>query len=88
MARNPNLTQDKLDLLARIPKDVIETLSSGVKTQADLQAIILGLKSKIIPKFVTLQLTIYILQRFWGVHFICGSQHLKHKSLLFYPVNC
>ena len=45
MARNPNLTQDKLDLLAQIPPEVI---SSGVKTQADLAAMIHGLKSRII----------------------------------------
>jgi hypothetical protein len=48
MAKNPHLTQDKLDLLAQIPEDVIELISSGVKTQSDLQAIILGLKSRII----------------------------------------
>jgi transposase-like protein len=48
MAKNPHLTQDKLDLLAQIPEDVIELISSGVKTQSDLQAMILGLKSRII----------------------------------------
>jgi putative transposase len=48
MAKNPHLTQDKLDLLAQIPNDVIELISSGVKTQSDLQAMILGLKSRII----------------------------------------
>lgn len=48
MAKNPHLTQDKLDLLAQIPKDVIELISSGVKTQSDLQAMIMGLKSRII----------------------------------------
>ncbi|MCE3269578.1 MAG: family transposase [Burkholderiales bacterium] len=48
MAKNPHLTQDKLDLLARIPEDVIELISSGVKTQSDLQAMITGLKSRII----------------------------------------
>jgi putative transposase len=48
MAKNPNLTQDKLDILSQIPEDVIELLSSGVKTQSDLQAMIHGLKSRII----------------------------------------
>jgi transposase-like protein len=48
MAKNPHLTQDKLDLLAMIPKDVVELISSGVKTQSDLQAMISGLKSRII----------------------------------------
>lgn len=48
MAKNPSLTQDKLDILAQIPESVIEQLSAGVKTQADLHAIILGLKSRII----------------------------------------
>lgn len=48
MAKNPSLTQDKLDMLAQIPESVIEQLSAGVKTQADLHAIILGLKSRII----------------------------------------
>ena len=48
MAKNPNLTQDKLDLLAQIPEEVIELISSGVKTQSDLQAMITGLKSRII----------------------------------------
>lgn len=48
MAKNPNLTQDKLDILSKIPDDVIELLSSGVKTQSDLQAMIHGLKSRII----------------------------------------
>ena len=48
MAKNPHLTQDKLDLLAQIPEEVIELISSGVKTQSDLQAMILGLKSRII----------------------------------------
>ncbi len=44
MAKNPNLTQDKLNLLAQIPEDVIELISSGVKTQSDLQAMILNHK--------------------------------------------
>jgi transposase-like protein len=48
MAKNPSLTQDKLDILAQIPESVIEQLSAGVKTQSDLQAIILGLKRRII----------------------------------------
>lgn len=48
MAKNPHLTQDKLDLLAQIPEDIIELISSGVKTQSDLQAMIMGLKSRII----------------------------------------
>ena len=48
MAKDPHLTQDKLDLLARILEDVIELISSGVKTQSDLQAMITGLKSRII----------------------------------------
>ena len=48
MAKNPNLTQEKLDILSQIPEDVIELISSGVKTQSDLQAMILGLKSRII----------------------------------------
>ena len=48
MAMNPHLTQDKLDLLAQIPEDIIELISSGVKTQSDLQAMIMGLKSRII----------------------------------------
>lgn len=48
MAKNPHLTQDKLDLLAQIPQEVIELISSGVKTQSDLQAMVLGLKSRII----------------------------------------
>lgn len=48
MAKNPHLTQDKLDLLAQIPEDVIELISSGIKTQSDLQAMIMGLKSRII----------------------------------------
>jgi transposase-like protein len=48
MAKNPYLTQDKLDLLAQIPEEVIELISSGVKTQTDLQAMIHGLKSRII----------------------------------------
>lgn len=48
MAKNPNLTQDKLDILSKIPDDIIELLSSGVKTQSDLQAMIHGLKSRII----------------------------------------
>ena len=48
MAKNPNLTQDKLNLLAQIPEEVIELISSGVKTQSDLQAMIMGLKTRII----------------------------------------
>jgi transposase-like protein len=48
MAKNPNLTQDKLDLLAQVPSEVIELISSGVKTQSDLAAMIHGLKSRII----------------------------------------
>ena len=48
MAKNPHLTQDKLDLLSQIPEDIIELISSGVKTQSDLQAMMLGLKSRII----------------------------------------
>ena len=48
MAKNPHLTQDKLDLLAQIPEDIIDLISSGVKTQSDLQAMIMGLKSRII----------------------------------------
>lgn len=48
MAKNPHLTQDKLDLLAQIPEDVIELISSGVKTQADLAAMFHGLKSRVI----------------------------------------
>ena len=48
MAKNPHLTQDKLDLLAQIPEDIIELISSGVKTQSDLQAMIMCLKSRII----------------------------------------
>ena len=48
MAKNPHLTQDKLNLLAQIPDDVIELISSGVKTQSDLAAMIHGLKSRII----------------------------------------
>ena len=48
MAKNPHLTQDKLNLLAQIPDDVIELISSGVKTQSDLAVIIQGLKSRII----------------------------------------
>jgi len=48
MAKNPHLTQDKLDLLSQIPEEIIELISSGVKTQSDLQAMILGLKSRII----------------------------------------
>lgn len=31
MAKNPHLTQDKLNLLAQIPDEVIELISSGVK---------------------------------------------------------
>ena len=50
MAKNPHLTQDKLDLLAQIPEDIIELISSGVKTQSDLQAMIMGLKSRIIER--------------------------------------
>lgn len=41
MAKNPHLTQDKLDLLSQIPEDIIELISSGVKTQSDLQAMML-----------------------------------------------
>lgn len=48
MAKNPNLTKEKLDILSQIPEDVIELISSGVKTQSDLQAMIMGLKSRII----------------------------------------
>ena len=48
MAKNPHLTQDKLNLLAQIPEEVIELISSGVKTQSDLAAMIHGLKSRII----------------------------------------
>lgn len=48
MAKNPHLTQDKLDLLAQIPEEVIELISSGVKTQADLAAMFHGLKSMVI----------------------------------------
>jgi len=48
MAKNPHLTQDKLNLLAQIPDEVIELISSGVKTQSDLAAMIHGLKSRII----------------------------------------
>lgn len=48
MAKNPHLTQDKLNLLAQIPDEVIELISSGVKTQSDLVAMIHGLKSRII----------------------------------------
>lgn len=48
MAKNPHLTQDKLDLLAQIPEEVIELISSGVKTQADLAAMFHGLKSRVI----------------------------------------
>jgi transposase-like protein len=48
MAKNPHLTQDKLDVLAQIPPEVIELISSGVKTQTDLAATIHGLKSWII----------------------------------------
>jgi putative transposase len=48
MAKNPHLTQDKLNLLAQTPDEVIELISSGVKTQSDLAAMIHGLKSRII----------------------------------------
>ena len=48
MAKNPHLTQDKLNWLAQIPDEVIELISSGVKTQSDLAAMIHGLKSRII----------------------------------------
>lgn len=48
MAKNPHLTQDKLNLLAQIPDEVIELISSGFKTQSDLAAMINGLKSRII----------------------------------------
>ena len=48
MAKTPHLTQDKLDLLAQIPEEVIELISSGVKTQANLAAMFHGLKSRVI----------------------------------------
>ena len=40
MAKNPHLTQDKLNLLAQIPDEVIELISSGVKTQSDLDSVV------------------------------------------------
>lgn len=52
MAKNPHLTQNELDLLAQIPEDVIELISSGIKTQSDLQAMILCLKSRIIESIM------------------------------------
>ena len=45
MAKNAHFTQDKLNLLSQIPDEVIELISSGVKTQSDLAAMIHGLKS-------------------------------------------
>jgi transposase-like protein len=48
MAKNPGYTQDKIDLIAQIPEEIIELISSGVKTQTDLQSMIMGLKSRII----------------------------------------
>jgi putative transposase len=57
MAKNPHLTQDKLDILAQIPESVIKQLSAGVKTQDDLQAIILGLKSRIIESALNGEIT-------------------------------
>lgn len=52
MAKNPHLTQGKLNLLAQIADEVIELISSGVKTQSDLVAMIHGLKSRIIESEV------------------------------------
>ncbi len=57
MAKNPSLTQDKLDILSQIPESIIEQLSAGVKTQADLHAIVLGLKSRIIESALNGEIT-------------------------------
>lgn len=48
MAKNPHLTQDKLNLLAQILEEMIELISSGVKTQSVLAVMIQGLKNRII----------------------------------------
>jgi hypothetical protein len=42
MAKNPGYTQDKIDLIAQIPEEIIELISSGVKTQTDLQSMIMA----------------------------------------------
>jgi transposase-like protein len=60
MAKNPSLTQDKLDILAQIPESIIEQLSAGVQTQADLHAIILGLKSRIIESALNGEITSHL----------------------------
>lgn len=63
MARqsNKNNNQNRVEMLSHIPDDIIKQISSGVKTQADLMAVIHSLKSRIIESALNAEMDYHLL---------------------------